>query len=172
MEDESLVEKARSFAKKKHGNVRRKYGNELYISHPAAVAEKMAELVDDDRIIAAALLHDVIEDTPTSRAEIKELFGEKITALVDELTSDEKSIKNIGKKEYLTRKMNAMSSEAFLIKLADRENNVSDLHQAPRDFQTRYAAETRYILNNLRRDLSENERILIESIEKSIDPFT
>ena len=73
--------------------------------------------------------------------------------------------------EYLANKINNLSQLAFLIKLADREHNVSDLHLARREFRLRYARETLYILNHLTREIKNSEYILLNSIWETIKPI-
>jgi (p)ppGpp synthase/HD superfamily hydrolase len=100
--------------------------------------------------MTAALLHDTVEDCPnTSLQEIAETFGYYVAALVDELTSDEKEIKKIGKTEYLKNKMAKMSSYGLVIKLSDRLDNVRDMSAVNLQFQKKYTKETLEILEYL-----------------------
>src|SRR5882672_1943011 len=79
--DEALLNRAYVYAMKAHGEQRRASGDP-YFSHPIEVAAILTDLKLDDATIAAALLHDTIEDTPTTRAEIEEIFGHDIGVLV------------------------------------------------------------------------------------------
>src|SRR6202166_2034784 len=83
--NEALLNRAYVYAMKAHGEQRRASGDP-YFSHPIEVAAILTDLKLDDATIAAALLHDTIEDTATTRAEIDTLFGPDIGALVDGLT--------------------------------------------------------------------------------------
>src|SRR3990172_13144668 len=83
--DEALLNRAYVYAMKAHGQQTRASGAP-YFSHPLEVAAILTDLKLDDATIAAALLHDVIEDTDATRAEIDQLFGSEIGALVDGLT--------------------------------------------------------------------------------------
>src|SRR5260370_1358395 len=83
--DEALLDRAYVYAMKAHGSQRRASGDP-YFSHPLEVAAILTDLKLDDATIVAALLHDTIEDTPTTRAEIDQLFGPDIGALVEGLT--------------------------------------------------------------------------------------
>lgn len=166
-----LLEKAKQFASERHASQERKYEKTPYINHPIAVTDRVMEFSNNVEIIAAALLHDTIEDTPTKFEEIQKEFGEIVAGIVNELTSDKEQAQLIGKDKYLTHKINHMSNNARLIKLADREHNVKDLGKAPIEFQKRYAADTAYILNHLEFQPSTTEKLLIKSIWEKITPF-
>ncbi len=68
------LEKIKGFAEKAHGQQRRKYSDERYISHPIRVMEMCAQYTDDDGMLAAALLHDVLEDTSVTEKEMREFL--------------------------------------------------------------------------------------------------
>ena len=87
--DEALLNRAYVYAMKAHGQQKRASGDP-YFSHPLEVASILTGLKLDDDTIVAALLHDTIEDTETTKAEIERLFGSRIAALVDGLTKIEK----------------------------------------------------------------------------------
>ena len=130
----NLILKAASFAADKHRTQLRK-GEEAtpYINHPIEVARILAEEggVDDPEVIAAALLHDTIEDTETTADELRSLFGERVTAMVLEVT-DDKSIKEKTERKRL-QIVNAphKSPGAALVKLADKTSNVRDVGARP-----------------------------------------
>ena len=86
--NEDLLNKAYVYAMKAHGEQRRASGDP-YFSHPLEVAAILTDLKLDDATIAAALLHDTIEDTEATRAEIDEMFGRDIGALVEGLAPPE-----------------------------------------------------------------------------------
>ncbi len=87
--DEQLLNRAYVYAMRAHGQQKRADGAP-YFSHPLEVAAILTELKLDDATIATALLHDVIEDTDTTRTEIDQLFGPEIGALVEGLTKIKK----------------------------------------------------------------------------------
>lgn len=125
----SLVLDAIRFADERHAGQVRKGSGEAYFSHPLAVSylvagHKRSKKLDE--ILAAAILHDILEDTDTTFAELAERFGPLVASLVLELTSDPEAIAALGKKEYLKRKLCGVSSYALTLKLADRLHNVSD----------------------------------------------
>jgi len=117
----------------------------------------------------AAILHDVIEDTDTTKKDIIELFGEEVYKLVKELTSDEKAIAKMGKGEYLTMKMNKMSSEAFTVKLADRLNNLMDLVTASNKWSDKYYKQTKNIIAGLTRKITSDQKKIIDRINKKLE---
>jgi (p)ppGpp synthase/HD superfamily hydrolase len=167
-----LTDRAKKFAEKKHINQTRKFDENLpYISHPTAVAERLASIINDEEMIAAAFLHDTLEDTQTTYEEISQEFGNRVADLVQELTSDKKEEKLVGKAEYLTKKINDLSPEARLIKLLDREHNVSGFLQSPPEFCQRYAQETQYILDHINITPSPLEIQIIASIREKITPY-
>lgn len=118
------------FASKKHeGQVRRGSGLP-YVTHPIIVSELVRKYKPGSKnlteLIIACLLHDTLEDTDTNYHEIERLFGTLAASLVFELTSDDETIKRMGKNAYLTQKMLTMSDYALVCKLCDRLSNIID----------------------------------------------
>ncbi|MEJ8474178.1 RelA/SpoT family protein [Roseibium algae] len=144
--DEGLLNKAYVYAMQKHGAQIRASGDP-YFSHPLEVAAILTGMHLDDATIAVALLHDTIEDTDATRAEIDTIFGEEIGKLVDGLTK-------ISRLDLVSRK--AKQAENFrklllaiaddvrvlLVKLADRLHNMRTLHHMPEHKRSRIAEET------------------------------
>ena len=123
-----LVIQAAHFAADKHRDQRRKgVRNTPYINHPLEVAERLNRVagIDDATILAAAILHDTIEDTETTRAELAKLFGNEIAALVAELT-DQPGLTWQERKRLEIDRAAHISDRAKLIKLSDKTSNVSD----------------------------------------------
>ncbi len=144
--DIKLIEKAYKYAEESHKDQNRISG-EKYICHPLEVAYILADLELDDSTICAALLHDVVEDTPVTREDIVSEFSEEIAEMVDGVTK-------LGKIQYTTieeqqvenyRKMFlAMGKDirVILIKLADRLHNMRTLKHLKRERQIANAKET------------------------------
>lgn len=166
---------ALQYAQEKHKGQTRRDGT-AYINHPIRVANhvilaKQSHKFDD--LVIASYLHDAIEDTDATYEEIKDLFGELVANLVQELTSDKNEVKRLGKTVYLKQKMVEMSSWALVIKLADRLDNVSDLLYADEKFRKKYIKETMEIINflKLKRVLTETHKKFILSISILISNY-
>ncbi len=144
--DEELLNRAYIYAMRAHGMQRRASGD-LFFSHPLEVASILADLKLDDATIAAAILHDTVEDTKATQEEINTLFGSEIGALVDGLTKIERLdfvSKQTSHAENLRKLLLAITQDirVLLIKLADRLHNMRTLeHMAPEKRQ-RIAEET------------------------------
>ncbi|WP_333794348.1 RelA/SpoT family protein [Hyphomicrobium sp.] len=144
--DEALLNRAYVYAMRAHGNQKRASGAP-YFSHPLEVAAILTELKLDDATIATALLHDVIEDTDATRAEIDQLFGPEIGSLVDGLTKI-KRLDLVSKKaeqaENFRKLLIAISSDirVLLVKLADRLHNMRTLEHMKPEARKRVSEET------------------------------
>ena len=144
--NEALLNRAYVYAMKAHGDQRRASGDP-YFSHPIEVAAILTDLKLDDATIAAALLHDTIEDTEATRAEIDSLFGPNIGRLVEGLTKLKKLdlvTKEAKQAENLRKLLLAVADDVrvLLIKLADRLHNMRTLHWMPEASRQRVAQET------------------------------
>ena len=172
-ESSPLADKALDVAITAHSGQKRKSGED-YVTHPIAVAgilKKYKKSKKLDELLAAAYLHDTLEDTHLSPKVLRDAFGELVFDLVKELTSDKKRIRLKGKTQYLIDKMTRMSNWALVIKLADRLHNTSDLKTADRKFRRKYIKETNNILNALkeRRNLSQTQFKIIKAIENNLN---
>lgn len=128
-----LILKAASFAAEKHrGQLRKDAESTAYINHPLEVARIVVEegRESDPEIIAAALLHDTIEDTETTESELAELFGTRVASLVAEVT-DDKSLPKADRKWLQVVNAQKKAPGAALIKTADKIANVRDLIYRP-----------------------------------------
>lgn len=168
----SLVDRAKEFATKKHQGQKRQGGAD-YVIHPTRVADFVKQNKYSKRkpeLMAAAFLHDTLEDTSTTIEELRENFGDLVASLVGELTSDKAEILKQGKAKYLISKMKGMSNYALVLKLADRLDNVSDLHLANEKFRIKYSNETKQILNALSQDrkLTYSQLRIINKIRKKL----
>ena len=144
--NDKLIRKAYEYAKINHGDQCRKSG-EPYMIHPVNVAYILANLELDDETLCAALLHDVVEDTPVTHEDIVNEFGEAIAEMVAGVTklgtlryttAEEQQVENY-RKMFL-----AMGKDirVILIKLADRLHNMRTLKYLSRDRQIANAKET------------------------------
>jgi RelA/SpoT family (p)ppGpp synthetase len=142
---------------------------EPFINHPVAVARELAEMHMDAQAIAAAILHDVVEDTDTTLDDIEEQFGTEIATLVDGVSKLDQMQFNSraeAQAESFRKMMLAMIEDirVILVKLADRLHNMQTLDAMPRDKQARIARETLEIyapianrlgINRMKVDLEE-----------------
>ena len=144
--DEDLLNRAYVYAMRAHGEQKRASGDP-YISHPLEVAAILTDLKLDDATVAAALLHDTIEDTDATRAEIDRLFGREIGLLVEGLTKL-KRLELVSREakqaENLRKLLLAIADDVrvLLIKLADRLHNMRTLSYRPPESRRRTADET------------------------------
>src|SRR5258705_12660565 len=133
MRDIALILRAAAFAAHKHRNQRRKDADASpYINHPIALADVLANeaSVMDPIALAAALLHDTIEDTDTTHAELGAEFGPAIASVVAEVT-DDKSLSKPERKRLQVEHAAHISTPAKLVKLADKICNLRDVASTP-----------------------------------------
>ena len=120
------------FAAQKHRGQTRKGNGDPYINHPLEVVNLLVNIgnVDDFNVLTAAILHDTIEDTRTTKEEITECFGAEVCGMVLEL-SDDKSLPKERRKELQIEHAPHLSHGAKLVKLADKISNIRDVMENP-----------------------------------------
>ncbi len=188
-EEVALIERSYHFGANAHRGQKRMSG-EPYISHPLAVAQILANMHMDVETISAAILHDVIEDTDTSKETISENFGQEVAELVDgvsKLTQIDFASRQEAQAENLRKMLLAMVKDirVIIIKLSDRLHNMRTLGAMPLAKRRRIAQETldiyspianRLGMNDIRtelQDLSFSElyptrfRVLSETVKKA-----
>jgi GTP diphosphokinase / guanosine-3',5'-bis(diphosphate) 3'-diphosphatase len=129
----ALLLKALSFAAHKHRDQRRKDAEASpYINHPIALADVLVNEggVTDVEVLAAALLHDTVEDTATTPEELERAFGARVAQIVAEVT-DDKALPKAERKRLQVEHAASISSEAKLVKLADKICNLRDVAVHP-----------------------------------------
>jgi guanosine-3',5'-bis(diphosphate) 3'-pyrophosphohydrolase len=142
--DLSIIERAYTAAERAHQGQKRRSG-EPYITHPVAVAQILADLGIGPKTVAAALLHDTVEDTEYTLEQLRADFGDEITMLVDGVTKLDKVKYGDSTQAETVRKMIvAMSKDirVLIIKLADRLHNARTWGFVPAESATRKATET------------------------------
>jgi len=125
--------RALAFAAEKHKDHRRKDANASpYINHLIGAARVLAEegQVTDEDLLVAAILHDTVEDTETSFAEIEEQFGRTVAGIVREVT-DDKTLKKEVRKQLQEERSPRASSQAKQLKIADKICNILDIMHNP-----------------------------------------
>jgi GTP diphosphokinase / guanosine-3',5'-bis(diphosphate) 3'-diphosphatase len=174
--DEDLLNRAYVYAMRAHGEQTRASGDP-YFSHPLEVAAILTDLKLDDATIAAALLHDTIEDTEATRAEIDQIFGHEIGHLVEGLTKLKKLdlvTREAKQAENLRKLLLAIADDVrvLLIKLADRLHNMRTLEFVPQASRQRIAEETLDIYAPLagRMGMQEMREELEDLAFRELDP--
>ena len=127
------MSRALVFAARKHSDQRRKgAAAEPYVNHVTEVALLVAEATEgrDVTAVLAALLHDTIEDTPTTPEELEREFGPEVAAVVVEVT-DDKSLPKLERKRLQVEKAAGKSDRAKLVKLADKTSNLRSILASP-----------------------------------------
>jgi hypothetical protein len=151
--DKDLVQRARHFATQAHGRIdqRRKYSNQPYEVHLKSVAALVAEICDDEEMIAAAWLHDTVEDTPATLEDIEREFGAEVAALVDQLTDVSRAHDgNRAARKAIDRAHLAQASpRAKTVKLADLIDNARDICKHDSRFARVYLQEMAALLEVL-----------------------
>ena len=164
------VIRAMAFAADKHRNQRRKDAEASpYINHPIALADVLTNEagIEDERVLAAAILHDTIEDTETSEQELVRNFGKEIADIVLEVT-DDKSLPKTQRKSLQIEHAPGLSRRAKLVKLADKICNLRDVAHSPPatwelDRKREYFDWAKSVVDGLRGVHPELERIFDET---------
>ena len=174
--DRQLLLKAYHYAEEMHKNQKRASG-EPYFTHPCAVAEILIDLGMDTPSVAAAFLHDVIEDTPATAEDIKKNFGDEILTLVEGVTKLDKirfQTREEEDAENFRKIFVAMANDVrvIIIKLADRLHNMRSLNFLSQERQQRIARETLDIFTPLagRLGISQIKCELEDLCLKYLDP--
>jgi len=142
---------ALEFAVKAHRLQVRKYTGDPYIVHPIEVRSILTQHgVNNDILLCAALLHDVVEDTARSYLDILATFGERVANLVLELTDDKISGNREERKARECRRLAEISQEAQIVKCADLISNTRDICAQDPKFAQVYLKEKKAILNVFR----------------------
>ncbi len=168
-ETPSLVHRAREFATRAHRRIdqRRKYSKQAYEVHLKAVAELVAWVTDDQEMIAAAWLHDTVEDTPATLGDIEREFGNGISQLVADLTDVSRpSDGNRAERKAIDRAHTAQASvRAKTVKLADLTDNCRDICQHDERFARVFAVEMVSLLDVL----TEGDERLYQRARKTLE---
>jgi guanosine-3',5'-bis(diphosphate) 3'-pyrophosphohydrolase len=159
MSKTEILKYVRDFADKAHGSQVRKYSGDRYIVHPVRVMEMVREHTDDLPVLAAALLHDVLEDTSVTEAEIEaallrimDTYSVKETIkLVVELTDvfirkEYPRLNRRTRKDKEADRLSSVSPDAQTIKYADIIDNVTDIVKEDTDFAKVYVSEAKQML--------------------------
>jgi (p)ppGpp synthase/HD superfamily hydrolase len=166
-----LVTRAKTFAFAAHNAIgqRRKYTDEPYTAHLERVAQLVASVVDDDAMIAAAYLHDTVEDTPTTIDDISQEFGDDVACLVNYLSDvsrpedGNRALRKQLDREHIARG----DARVHTIKLADLIDNSESIQANDPNFARVYMNEKRLLLNVL----EDGHPVLFERARDIVDAW-
>lgn len=164
-----MITTAIEYATEKHASQTRRSNGEPYVRHCIRVSNTVCQYRLDVNLAVAAILHDTLEDTSATFEELVTLFGSPIATMVLHLTNDEEEMSKVGgKRAYLAGKINQLTPDELLIKLADRLDNISDLGQDEKS--QLYREQTQYVfLECLSREgLSPAHLLMLEQIHVKI----
>lgn len=164
-----VVEKALVFATNAHEGQLRKYTCEPYINHPIAVSTLVANIIDDPDMLAAALLHDTVEDTDITHEDIQREFGSSIANLVENLTdiSKPEDGNRATRKALDLAHIATASPQAKTIKLADLIDNSRSITDHDPKFAQVYMKEKQALLDALK----EGDAKLYQQAKKIVDDY-
>jgi (p)ppGpp synthase/HD superfamily hydrolase len=178
---ESVLEQIKVFADRAHGSQMRKYTPERYIVHPIRVMEKCREYDSALPVLAAALLHDVLEDTPVGRNEMSDFLGTLMSAddskqtldLVVQLTdvfikSDYPQWNRRTRKEKELERIIETSAQAQTIKYADIIDNSKEISSEDPGFARRYLSECLAILKKADQGNKDLRQIALETVRRGL----
>ncbi|PCJ62326.1 MAG: hypothetical protein COA79_04480 [Planctomycetota bacterium] len=167
----AIITKAKIYATRAHEEISqtRKYTNSPYIIHPAAVAARVAKVTKSKNLVAAAWLHDTVEDTNATIEDIRKNFGPEIEALVESLTDISKATDGNRKlrKDIDRKHTEAASPGAKTVKLADLIDNSVSIIKYGRDFAFVYMEEMSQMLEILK----EGDSRLFKEAVTIVDDF-
>jgi (p)ppGpp synthase/HD superfamily hydrolase len=151
LEEQAMVARARYFAAKKHAGQVRKYTGDPYIVHPVAVADRVRANGGTPNMVAAALLHDTLEDTDATVAEIEAITNKEVAMLVVELTDQYTKdfypeLNRKVRKRLEAERLAKVSPEAKQIKLADMADNTATIVEHDPAFAKVYLREKAELL--------------------------
>lgn len=168
--DVRLILDAISFAARKHAGQLRKDNCTPYVAHPVRVMTVLATVfrVEDPEVLAAAALHDTIEDTTTDRDELIERFGERVAGMVAALSKD-KRLPEPEREDKYYQTLLASPVEVILCKLADLYDNLSDAENLPASAQSRTLAKARHALEVFSPEIPADSRWALELFEQHVN---
>jgi guanosine-3',5'-bis(diphosphate) 3'-pyrophosphohydrolase len=131
-QSEKILEAAIFAAERHQGQVRKDQRRSPYVTHPLTVAKTLVEIggVRDTPTLVAAILHDTIEDTPTTKNDLRERFGEAVLGIIMEVT-DDKRLPKMERKRLQVVHAPALSLPARLVKFGDKLVNCRDILHSP-----------------------------------------
>lgn len=178
---DTILQQVRDFADKAHGEQMRKFAPERYIVHPVRVMEICRQYTNDRSMLAAALLHDVLEDTPVNKQAISDFLhtimdagsAKRTVQFVQELT-DQYTKANYPqwnrrkRKAMETVRLEATSAESQTIKYADIIDNSSEIVSQDADFAKVFLRECKALLQHITKGNKELHERAVETVDKCL----
>lgn len=177
---DNLLDKVQQFADEAHGDQKRKYTGERYIVHPIRVMNICSEYTTDPVVLAAALLHDVLEDTPVNKPAMSHFLESIMTredaartlrlvsALTDVYTKEKFPELNRKRRRFKeAERLKSIQADAQTIKYADIIDNTVDITQNDHDFAVVYLKECMQILRNMANGNQDLYKRALETVEAS-----
>ncbi len=164
-----LIMRAAEFARAAHAGQVRKFSGLPYSIHPARVAGRVAlHPLADEEMVAAAFLHDVVEDTACTLEEIENEFGDRVARMVGELTkpTEHPGDSRSERKRQQLQQISGAGRQAKIIKLLDRIDNLGDLPAAPLEFARLYGSESRRLADAIGEADLELKQELLDCIDQ------
>ena len=162
--DFDLINKAIYWAKKYHGDQKRKSG-EPYYSHPLEVAYMISDYKLKTDVIVASILHDIVEDTEVTVEMIQGTFGQRIAEMVDRLTRDRPDGTKLSVEEILENAYKHKDKEVLLIKFIDRLHNMETLDSMSDSKKQKIALETATVIIPFSEDVNLEKLLNILSVK-------
>jgi guanosine-3',5'-bis(diphosphate) 3'-pyrophosphohydrolase len=179
-----ILEKIKEFAEFAHGNQTRKYSKERYINHPVRVMKMCCEYTQDLPVLAAALLHDVLEDTEVTRPELNKFLTSVMDIgvaaithhIVVELTdvyikADYPLLNRRTRRTKEAERLSGVSPEAQTIKYADVIDNVTDISRHDTDFALVYIRESKQLLQQMDRGDPMLYQRAVHTVDEALQAF-
>lgn len=178
---DEVLKQVRNFADQAHGDQTRKYSPDRYIVHPTRVMEICRQYTNDRAVLSAALLHDVLEDTPVKKESIEDFLqtimdhndAQRTIKLVVELT-DIYTKKNFPgwnrrkRKAKEVERMEKTSAESQTIKYADILDNCGEIAENDPDFANTFLSECRNLLKTMTKGNSELRQRAIDTVDATM----
>lgn len=181
MERQEILQQIRAFADRAHGDQMRKYTPERYIVHPVQVMEICAAYTDDITVLGAALLHDVLEDTPVKEQELMDFLSGVLPPeqarhtlqLTIELTDQYTKaayphLNRRARKEKEHERSARTSADAQTIKYADIISNSIDIARHDKDFGPKFLREVKSLLKKMVKGNKELHQRAVETVEECL----
>jgi guanosine-3',5'-bis(diphosphate) 3'-pyrophosphohydrolase len=170
MSGPEIVFAAAKFAARAHQGQMRKDGATPYVSHPMRVCMTVTLVFDvhEPEVLAAALLHDTIEDTTTDFDDILEQFGPAVANFVQAMTKD-KRLPDAEREERYIQQLMTSGWPVQIIKLADIYDNLSDMDGVSAEKRKRGIGRATYYLDRMKAGLTEESKRAFEIVQKRLD---